>query len=102
MARQRMVTRTIKTKKVVALCLNTDTCEPSNEVFDVPCNIDGDEKIMKYLRKFDTPTDKAVSIVSITEEEKLYGMPESQFIKLAQPIEKTEAETETETEAAED
>lgn len=87
MARKRMVTRTITTKEVTALCLNIVTAEPHNETFIVPCNIEGDEKIMKYIRsKYDTETEKAVSVVDINETEQLYGMLEEDFVKLAHPI----------------
>lgn len=91
MARIRMVTRTVSTQRVNVLCLNTETAEPHNEVFNVPVNIKGDENIIKFLRKsVDTETDKVVSIVHIDIDEHLYGMPETEFIKHAKIIDKTE------------
>lgn len=95
MARVRMVTRTVTTQKVGVLCLNTETAEPHNEVFNVPVNIKGEDNIIKFLRKtFDTSTEKVVSVVNIEMEEHLYGMPEVDFIKNAKIIDKiTEVDT---------
>lgn len=89
MARVRMVTRTVTTQKVVALCLNIETAEPSNEVFEVPVNIKGEDNILKFLRKNEKDSKvKVVSINNITTDEHLYGMPEIEFIKHAKIIEK--------------
>lgn len=89
-----MVTRTIKTKEVAVLCLNTITAEPFNEKFTIPANLETDEKIMKHLRATrDTETVKCVSIVNIIEQEHLYGMPEDEFIAHAEIIDPTEADT---------
>lgn len=89
MARQRMVTRTICSKEVTVLCLDTVTAEPSNETFTVPCNVKDGEPMLKYLRaKHDTETVKVVSITNIKTIENLYGMSEEEFIKTAKIINK--------------
>lgn len=89
MARKRLVTRTIKSKEVTALCLDIVTSEPSNTTYIVPFNIKDGEDTIKYLRKkYDTETLKVVSVVDTKTTENLYGMPEEDFIKSANIIEK--------------
>ena len=95
MARVRMVTRTVTTQEVTALCLNIVTAEPENQTFSVPVNIKGEDSILKFIRKvYDTDTTKIVSITHIRNEEHLYGMPEADFIKTAKIIDKNNDEVE--------
>lgn len=82
MARKRMVTRTVKAVKVEALCLNTETAEPYNKEFVISGTPD-DKFIEKFCRAEDTATEKFVAVVSKTEFEELYGMPEDEFLKYA-------------------
>lgn len=84
-----MVTRTIKSTKVTALCLDTQTAEPSNATFTVggtfPGDPKGNDKLLKKLKNnYETETFKVVSIVDKQVEENLYGMTEEDFIKGAQ------------------
>ena len=95
MARVRMVTRTVTTQEVTVMCLNIVTAEPENQVYSLPINIKGEEAILKFIRKaYDTETTKAVSIVNVRSEEHLYGMPETEFIKLAKIINEEKEKTE--------
>lgn len=84
-----MVTRTIKSTKVTALCLDTQTAEPSNQTFIIggtfPDDPKGNERLLKKLKNAnETDTFKVVSIVDKQVEENLYGMTEEDFIKGAQ------------------
>lgn len=91
-----MVTRTIKSTKVTALCLDTQTAEPSNATFTVggtfPDDPKGNDRLLKKLKSaHETDTFKIVSIVDKQVEENLYGMTEEEFINGAQilPARKT-------------
>lgn len=96
MGRIRMVTRTVTTNEAHALCLNVDTAEPCTKVFDVPVNVKGEDKMLNYIRKNeDTKEVKVVQITHVEVKETLYGMPESEFIKLAKEMPpRTKNETE--------
>lgn len=95
MPRLRQVTRTIVTTKVNALCLDTQKCEPLNEVITVSGTFsDEDALLLAVKRAVDTDTLKAVQIVEKEELTNLYAMPEEEFIKLAKIVEKTKKDEE--------
>lgn len=84
-----MVTRTIKSTRVTALCLDTQTAEPSNQTFIVggtyPSDPKGNDRLLKKLKSaHETETFKVVSIVDKEVQENLYGMTEEEFISGAQ------------------
>lgn len=90
MPRLRQVTRTIVTTKVNVMCLDTQKCEPLNEVITVSGTFsDEDALILAVKRAVDTDTLKAVQVVDKEELTNLYAMPEEEFIKLAKIVEKT-------------
>ena len=75
-----MVTRTIMSAKVTALCIDTETAEPMNKTFIMPV-IKDEKAMLKQLKKFfDTDTFKVVSIVSSEINKALYKMSERDFI----------------------
>lgn len=83
--RTNLVTRTIRSTKVVALCLDTETAEPTNQSFTIggtyPDDPKGNTTLLKKIRKtYETDTFKVVSIVEKQVEENLYGMTEEEFI----------------------
>lgn len=81
MARKRMVTRTILTTKVNALCMNTVTCEACNKDVVLPRTFKDNDKVLKATKSvLDTPTFKVVDIVDVSTVETLYGMDEQKFI----------------------
>ena len=81
MARKRMVTRTILTTKVNALCMDTQTCEACNKDVVLPRTFKDNDKVLKAVKSvIDTPTFKVVDIVDVETVETLYGMDEQKFI----------------------
>ena len=81
MARKRMVTRTILTTKVNALCMDTQTCEACNKDVVLPRTYKDNDKVLKATKSvLDTPTFKVVDIVDVSTVETLYGMDEQKFI----------------------
>ena len=84
MAREPMVTRTFKTTKVVALCMDVVNCEPVNKEATLPRNYADEKKLMKATKAaIETNEIKVVQIVSAEEIETLYGMKEQDFINNA-------------------
>ena len=81
MARKRMVTRTILTTTVNALCMDTQTCEACNKDVVLPRTFKDIDKVLKAVKSvIDTPTFKVVDIVDVETVETLYGMDEQKFI----------------------
>lgn len=90
MPRLRQVTRTIVTTKVNVMCLDTQKCEPLNEVITVSGTFSGEDALLLAVKRaVDTDTLKAVQVVDKEELTNLYAMPEEEFIKLAKIVEKT-------------
>ena len=85
MARKPMVTRTFKTTKVVALCMDVVNCEPVNKEATLPRTYADEKKLMKATKDaIETDEIKVVQIVSKEEIETLYGMEEQDFINNAE------------------
>ena len=83
MARERMVTRTIKSACVEIMTINTTTAEVEIIVYTTEPQ-ENEEKYLKVLRKeFETDTFKLVKIERVQIYENLYGMPEKEFIRYA-------------------
>lgn len=84
MAREPMVTRTFKTTKVVAMCMNVVNCESINKEATLPRTYADEKKLMKATKAaIETNEIKVVQIVSTEEIETLYGMKEQDFINNA-------------------
>ena len=86
MARKPIVSRTITSTEVVALCVNLQTEEPFNKKFILSGSYKDDKALLKAIKKQDTDEVKAVHIVSAEENENLYGMAEEEFISLAEKL----------------
>ena len=89
MAKERMVTRTIKTSTVLAKVYNLITDEIENYTFDFSgeeLTTERAEKLFKDLLKDTNYT--FIKIVQINYVEAVYGMLEVDFIRLAQIIER--------------
>ena len=86
MARKPIVSRTITTTEVVALCVNLQTEETFNKKFILSGSYKDDKALLKAVKKQDTDEVKAVHIVSAEETENLYGMAEEEFISLAEKL----------------
>lgn len=86
MARKRMVTRTIKTAEVEALCMDIVKAEPCKVSVTVSATFKDTADLMKQVSKVvDKENElKAVSILSVNIKETLYGMDEQKFIEGAE------------------
>lgn len=95
MARQPMVTRTIKSTKVVALCINIETAEPFNDVILLPRTYKNEKHILDSAKKArDTEEEKVVSICEAEVITGLYGMTEQEFLKHADKLPERETNKE--------
>lgn len=82
MARERMITRTIKSTE--AECMMVDVTNAS--VFNAKYELVGEftkEEFLEAMRKADSEELKIVSVISTATKETLYGMPEEEFMKAA-------------------
>lgn len=87
MARKRMVTRTIKATVAVVAGINTLTMEIEQNTLELTYLCNDEKKLLKLAQKqFNTDTYKVASIVEISTNDTLYGMPEEQFIALAEVL----------------
>lgn len=84
MARERMVTRTVMIVEVEVMTVNTLTAEVKNLIVEIPGGITEEKSILKAVKKsHETSHLKCVAVVRSSIKEQLYGMPESEFIRLA-------------------
>lgn len=80
-----LITRTIKSTKVNALCLDIVTAEPFNQSFNLAGTYKDISKIKKALEKqFNNEEHVIAHIVSVEELNTLYGMSEQKFIENAE------------------
>ena len=84
MARERMVTRTIKSAEVEVMTIDTMTAEVRIIPYDAEPQ-ENDEKYLKVLRKeHETETFKLVKVETVEIYENLYGMSEKEFKQYAE------------------
>lgn len=87
MARERMVTRTVTETVAEIMCLNVTTCEVSIRTFTYAGEFATNEELLKTAKKISETEDfKLVHINSASTKETLYGMSETDFIKLAKVL----------------
>ena len=91
MARQQMVTRTVDSTLVTALCVDITTQETLTNSYDISGKFaddeKGSEKLLKATKKVaETDTIKVVSILSKENKETLMGMTEQEFMSLAKEL----------------
>lgn len=91
MARQQMVTRTVDSTLVSALCVDITTQETITNSYDISGKFTndekGNEKLLKATKKVaETDTLKVVSILSKEAKETLMGMTEQEFMSLAKEL----------------
>lgn len=87
MARQRMISRTIKVTEVTVLCMDVVTCEPCNRSLRFQGYFKDDNKLMKAIKEdVETENFKVVHIVDKVEHEVLVGMSETDFLNMAFPL----------------
>ena len=79
MARQRMITRTITFQETEVMCLDISTARAHVSTF---CTANPAPLTLDQLKaRYDTKTDKLVSIVSNRQSEQVYGMSEDEFME---------------------
>ena len=84
MARKPMVTRTIITTKVNALCVDLQSAECFNKEVTLPRTYKDEKKLLKAVESVvNSDKERAVQIVDSSEVETLYGMTEQDFIDSA-------------------
>lgn len=80
--RKPMVTRTIISTSVTALCVNPQTAETFEQEFTLTGKIDDKDKVLKRVSKlYNTDDCTIVAIRNLKEVNELYGMNEADFIK---------------------
>lgn len=80
--RKPMVTRTIISTLVTALCVNPQTAETFEQEFTLSGKIADKDKVLKRVSKqYNTDNCTIVAINSLKEVNELYGMDEADFIK---------------------
>lgn len=90
MARMRMVTRSINVATYTAICMDmTDMGNilTGEQTFTLTGDVLETSKALKSLQaKYQTDTFKIVAITDCEVVEKMYGMPEIQFLELAHEL----------------
>lgn len=87
MARKPMVTRTVQTTLATVLCLNTETAEPFNQTVTLSGTFKDNKAVMKAVKALiENDTVSVAKAVDVEIEEKLYGMPEQDFINAAKVL----------------
>lgn len=87
MAREPMVTRTIKGTNVKALCVSISAQNTVIKDFTLSGTYSDEKSLLKALTKTVQDNDiKVVSIISASQFETLYGMSENDFIKSAKVL----------------
>lgn len=96
--RKPMVTRTIISTSITALCVNPQTAETFEQEFILTGKIADKDKVLKRLSKlYNTDDCTIVAIRNLKEVNELYGMDEADFIagaKILDPATRKEIETE--------
>lgn len=96
--RKPMVTRTIISTSITALCVNPQTAETFEQVFTLSGKITDKDKVLKRASKFyNTDECTIVAIRNLKEVNELYGMDEADFIagaKILDPTTRKEIEIE--------
>lgn len=84
MARPAMVTRTITATEVVSKCIELNTDDVFEVTTVVPRTYENEAKLLKAVKEIEeTDSIKVIAIISTNVIENLYGMAESEFVKLA-------------------
>lgn len=87
--RKRYVSRTIKSNNCEVLCIDKSTKETFTQNEVVTGDFKTEDKLLKYLHsKIDTDDVSVVTVLEKTETEGLYSMPEEDFVKYADKVQK--------------
>ena len=83
MAREKMVTRTLTITTVEVMTVDITTETTGTARFDVVGDYTFDTALKAVKELYETETTKIVTITDLVLNDYLYGMPESDFIKMA-------------------
>lgn len=83
MAKERMVTRTLTITTVEVMTVDITTATTGTERFDVVGDHTFDTALTAVKELYETETTKIVTITDLVLNDFLFGMPESDFIKMA-------------------
>lgn len=83
--KEKMVTRTVKMVRVEMLIFNKGTNETFNRVFEIPKK-SCEKEILKAINEIIGVGFKALTILSQEPFEKMYGMTENEFIRIASEL----------------
>ena len=87
MPRKAIVTRTIKTTLVTALCLNLETEESYEQMFLLAGHFRNQAQLQRVLEKeYNSDKFKVVYVKSSEESKGLYAMDEQKFLVYGYPI----------------
>lgn len=96
--RKPMITRTIISTSITALCVNPQTAETFEQEFTLTGKIADKDKVLKKVSKqYNTDDCTIVAIRELKEVNELYGMDEAVFIreaKILDPATRKEIESE--------
>lgn len=82
-----MVTRTVVSTELEVLCMDIEKAHVITKVITLTGYLPADNKLLKIAqKKLDTDTLKATYIKNAVEQEILYGMSETEFIKIAKVL----------------
>ena len=87
MARKRMVTRTVVETMANVMCVDVTSAHVVTTEYRVQGTFTTKEDCLTALKKrYETDVKKLVSVITMDEQETLYGMEEDLFIQLAQVL----------------
>ena len=83
MAREKMVTRTLTITTLEVMTVDITTSTTGTARFDIVGEHTFDTALKAVKELYETETTKIVTITDLVLNDYLYGMPESDFIKMA-------------------
>lgn len=90
--RKKLITRTIQFTNLTLLMADTESAEMYNRYETISGTYKDEKAMLKAVRPLvEDDTHKLVSLVGWTVGSQLYGMPESDFMSHAKPIERSTA-----------
>lgn len=87
MAKEKMITRSFNVTKATVMTVDMVLCELETKVVLLSGRFtDSDKLLVECKKQLETEQLKVVSVTSTEEFEKLYGMPENEFIANANEL----------------
>lgn len=84
MLKEKMVTRSFTTTEAKVLAVTVSTTETSMDNWSIVGKYETEKELLKALKKaHETDDYKIVSVLSVAEYDKLYGIPENEFLQFA-------------------